>query len=120
APASPGGQALVLGRDGPLVGGVDAHLPPVVAGRDLPRRLCAVIGRGVVDNEHAHIDARLVIQHAADGVLEEMTVFVARDDDTNRSHRPLSGSRGWRSAGAQAHLVPGSRVRASWRVASWS
>src|SRR5258708_26025252 len=86
-------QALVEGRDIPFVDCVDGHLHAMVASRDLPGHIGAVVRRGIVDDEHSHIDAFLVIQHAGDGFLKEVPVPVTRDDDTHRTHRMLSGSR---------------------------
>jgi len=62
---------------------MDGHLHARVASRDLPGHIGAVIRRGVVDDEHPHIDALLVIQHAGDSLLKEMTVLVTRDHDAN-------------------------------------
>jgi hypothetical protein len=76
-------QALVEGRDVPFIGCVDDHLHARVASRDLPSDISAVIRRGIVEDERPHIDALLVIQHAADGVLKEMTVLVTRDEDAD-------------------------------------
>src|SRR5262249_13522767 len=80
---SPIDQAFIEGRDIALVGLVDDYLYTGVASRDLPGHLGAVISRGVVDDEHSHVDTLLVIQHAADDVLKEMTVFVTRNNDAN-------------------------------------
>src|SRR5215469_3551108 len=74
---------FIEGRDIPFVGLVDDYLYTGVASRDLPGQLGAVISRGVVDDEHSHVDTLLVIQHAADDVLKEMTVFVTRNNDAN-------------------------------------
>jgi hypothetical protein len=76
-------QALVIGCDVALVGRVDSHFHARVASGDLPCHVGTVIGRGVVDDEYSHIDPRLVIKHARDGLLEEMTVLVTRDDDAD-------------------------------------
>ena len=76
-------QALVERRDVPFIDRVDGHLHARVASRDLPSHISAVIRRGIVDDEHPHIDALLVIQHAGDGVLKEVTVLVTRDDDAD-------------------------------------
>jgi hypothetical protein len=62
---------------------VDEDLDARLAGSDLPGHFSTVIRRGVVDDEHSHVDALLVIQHTADGLLKKMTVFVTRDDDAD-------------------------------------
>jgi hypothetical protein len=62
---------------------MDDHINTRVASRDLPSYIGAVIGRGVVDDEHPHIHAQLVIEHTGDCVVEELTVFITRDDDAD-------------------------------------
>ena len=76
-------QALVVGRDMPLFLAVDDRLYPGVAGRDLSCHLGAAIRRRVIDDEHAHIDALLVIKHAGDHLFKEVPVLVAGNHDAN-------------------------------------
>jgi hypothetical protein len=41
---------------------VDDHLDPITSGGDLPRHGRAVVGRGVIDDEHADVNAVLVVE----------------------------------------------------------
>jgi hypothetical protein len=62
---------------------VDGDLHARIASCYLPGDLGTVIRRSVVDDEHPHIDAFLVIQHTGDRFLKEVAVFVTRDDDAD-------------------------------------
>ena len=67
----------------PLLVSWTINSTPRIPGRDLRGHLRAVIRRGVIDDEHPHIDAFLVIQHAGNGLLKEVTILVTRNNDAD-------------------------------------
>ncbi len=89
---SPLENALVVGRDRPLVSRVEVDLDAGVSGSDLLGHLGAAIRGGVIDDQDPHVDPWLVVQRAAYGLTQEATVVVARNDDADRTHRTLSDS----------------------------
>ncbi len=79
-------QAFVVGGDVPLVDRMDPDLDPGIAGGQLQRGLGRVVGRAVVDDQDPDVDARLLVQHAADAVGEIVPVLVARDHHAHGAH----------------------------------
>ncbi len=72
----------------PPVAFVDHDLDPGVGRGQGARHVPRVVGRGVVDDQHPDVDARLLVQDAADAVGQEVAVLVAGDHHADRAHWP--------------------------------
>ncbi len=75
-------ETLIRGRDEPHVLRVAAQLDARVTRCQRPADGLGLVGRAVVDYEHAHVDA-LLDEHAFHAALEYRGVPVARDDDAH-------------------------------------
>lgn len=69
---------------------VDPHLDARVAGGQGARDVRGVVGRGVVDDQDPDVDARLLVEDAADAVGQEVAVLVAGDHHADGAHRPVT------------------------------
>ena len=79
-------EPLVVGRDMPLVLLVPPELHPLVALGQAGAHRRRIVGGAVVDDEDPHLDAVLV-ERAADALLEKAAVVVAGDHHVDRAHR---------------------------------
>ena len=93
-------ETVVVRADVPKVLAVNEYRDAWVLVREMPRNGHAVVGRGIVHDQHVDIEP-ILIENAVDSVRKIVAVSIARDDhrhggSSGKGSRPMR-RRCWRS-----------------------